>query len=98
MILLPMMGGYFGDGMGWFGFGFGWIATILFWGFVIWGILAVVHALTGRGSCRGYCDGVSRHGGDDANEGNRALDILKERYAKGEISEEDFERMKKNIQ
>jgi putative membrane protein len=26
-----------------------------------------------------------------------SLDILKERYAKGEISEEDFEKMKKNL-
>ncbi len=93
-----MMGGYFGDGMGWFGFGFGWIATILFWGFVIWGILAVVHALTGRGSCRGYCGGPSYHGGENVHEGNRALDILKERYAKGEISKEDFDRMKEDVQ
>ncbi len=27
-----------------------------------------------------------------------ALDILKKRYAKGEISQEDFERMKKDVQ
>lgn len=32
------------------------------------------------------------------NKGGDALDILKERYAKGEISKEDFEKMKKDLE
>ncbi|MDA8387255.1 MAG: SHOCT domain-containing protein [Nitrospiraceae bacterium] len=42
---------------------------------------------------------VSRAGksGRDKGTGETALDVLKKRYASGEISKEDFERMKKDI-
>jgi len=85
-----MMGNYFGN-MGWgYGFGFGWIFMIIFWGLVIWAILALVHSGLGHGC--GHSHDENRH-----KEGN-AMDILKERYAKGEVSKEDFERMKKDLQ
>lgn len=73
------------------GFGFGWIFMILFWGLVIWGILTLVRGTAGRGCWGGHCDAYRR-------ESNKALDILKERYAKGELSKEDFERMKKDLE
>ena len=86
-----MMGNYYG-GMG--GFGFGWILTALFWGIIIWAILVIVRSSSGRGCCGG-----SRCGHDGKSDrGNSALTILKERYAKGEITKDDFEKMKKDVE
>ncbi len=80
--------GYYG---GFGGFGFGWIFMILFWGLIICGILALVRGVSGGGCC-----GMG-HNNEHSGKGN-AMDILKERYAKGEITKEDFERMKKDLQ
>lgn len=74
------MMGYYNDGFSGM-FGFGGILMIVFWGLVIWGIFALV-----RG---GMHAGNSSHKEED-----RALAILKERYAKGEISKEEFEEKK----
>lgn len=76
-----------------YGFGFGGFFMILFWGILIWVILALVRGNGFGGGCcgRGHVHG---HGGgkDDA------MDILKQRYAKGEITKEQFEEMKKDLQ
>ena len=73
------------------GFGFGWIFMLVFWGLVIWGIIALVRGGTGHG-----CWGGHNHDGHKQN--NNALDILKERYAKGEINKEEFEAKKKDLE
>lgn len=80
-----MMGNYFG-GMG---FGFGWIFMVLFWGLVIWAIVSLVRGVSGGGCC-------GHHGRQGHRDGD-ALDILRERYAKGEISKDDFEKMKGDL-
>ena len=97
IIIVPLVfgavsGGQYGGwgmmGPGMMG-GFGWmwlmpIFFILFWGLVIWGIVALVRGLSG-----------SR--GADASTADSALEVLKKRYAKGEISKEEYEEKKKDL-
>jgi putative membrane protein len=86
-----MMGNYFGH-VGGFGFGFGWIFMLIFWGLIIWAIFALVRGVSGHG-----CWGGHQHN-EHGHKGNNALDILKGRYAKGEINKEEFESIKKDLQ
>lgn len=77
------MYGYYGYG----GFSpshffFGPVMMIVFWSLVIWAVVAF----------------LKRNPGSHKNGHERPLDILKERYAKGEITKEQFESMKKDIQ
>jgi putative membrane protein len=69
------------------GFGFMWLMPI-FWivilGLIIWAIVAAV----GR-------SGESR--GQGSPKTDSALEILKQRYARGEINKEEYEQKKKDI-
>ena len=63
-------------GMGYGGFGFGWIFMVLFWALVIMGIVYIAkHLLSG-----------SRQ----VIEKESTEDILKKRYAAGELSTDEF--------
>ncbi len=67
---------------GW-GLGFGWLFTIIFWALVILGIVYIFKMISERS--RG------------TEKGETALDILKKRYAKGEITREEFEKTKSDL-
>jgi putative membrane protein len=73
-----------GWGMGWFGM----IFNVAFWILILVGLVFLIRWLVNAGrdrSDRGY-------GG-----GSRYLDILKERYARGEIDKQQYESMKKDL-
>lgn len=72
-----------GWGMGWFGM----IFMIVFWALVIVGLVFLIKWLIQ----------TTKGGASPMQDSPRALDILKERYAKGEINKEEFEQMKKDI-
>ncbi|MEM7828219.1 MAG: SHOCT domain-containing protein [Candidatus Aenigmatarchaeota archaeon] len=73
----------YGYGMGWGWFGF--ILMIVFLVLVIAGIIYLVKVLAGGKSSTYFKE-------------ETAIDILKKRYAKGEIDAEEFARRKKDLE
>ncbi len=69
---------------GWNGLGLlGWIPMLLFWILLILGVVALFRYLGGSGK--------------RTSEDKSPVEILKERYAKGEIDKKEFEQMKKDL-
>ncbi len=78
-----------------------------FWGSGMWVIpmmmmlimLFVVYRIFGRGGGfkPPWSQGSDRHHNESTGP-ETALDILKKRYAKGEITKEEFEQMKKDLE
>ena len=77
-----MMGGFFGGGLGWIGMIFGFIFFVA----IVIGVILLIVWLVKR-SGYGVTDKTSTH----------SLEILKERYAKGELTKEQYENMKKEL-
>ena len=78
-----MMGGFFGGAMGWIGMILGFIFFIL----IIIGVIFLIVWIVKRAT----------HSGIEDKTGSKALEVLKERYAKGEITKEQYESMKKDL-
>ncbi|MBI2469412.1 MAG: SHOCT domain-containing protein [Candidatus Rokubacteria bacterium] len=72
---------------GWGAGGFGMIFVLVFWALLIAGVVLVVKWLVESG----------RAGGALTSGGDSALDILKKRYARGEIDREEFEAKKRDL-
>ncbi len=74
------------DGMYGFGMGWGWFGPFLmiaFWVLVILGIIYLVKAIAGRSA---------------SSKEDTPLDILKKRYARGEIDQEEFIKRKMDLE
>lgn len=77
-----MMDGYGMAG----GFGFGWIFMVLWWALIVVGIVVLAKWMLAGSGSGGRGDG-----------GGKALDILRERYARGEIDEQEFQKKKRDL-
>ena len=74
-------------GCGGYGMGIaGSLFILVFWGLIIVGLVLVVRWLWDHG-----------RSGTGAGVGDTPLDILRRRYARGEISKEEFDRMKQDL-
>jgi putative membrane protein len=75
--------------MHWFGFGWsGFLVMVLVWGLLIAAAVALVKALFSGGTANKE---IGLHQGD------QALDILKQRYARGEINQKEYETIKQDL-
>jgi putative membrane protein len=77
-----MMGPWMMGGSGW-----GWfmpLVMILFWGLIIWGIIALIRGLSNQKHC-------------ETPTTDSALEILKRRYAQGDITKKEYEQKKKDL-
>ncbi|WP_335342582.1 SHOCT domain-containing protein [Sedimenticola hydrogenitrophicus] len=68
-----------------YGMGFGGIFMWLFWLLVIVGVVWLVKSFVGGDGCA-------------AGKGKSALEILQERYARGEIDQQEFEQKRRDLE
>jgi putative membrane protein len=89
LLQMPGYGGYSGTGYGMMGGGwwmlFGWLFMILFWAAIILLIIWLYKQIRGPEVKPGTT-------------GETATEILKKRYASGEITKEQYDEMKKELE
>ncbi len=72
---------------------FGWIFMLVFWCLMIGVVIALARGGFGKGMC-----GHNHNDGSTHGKNKSPLDILKDRYAKGEINKKEFEEKKKDLE
>jgi putative membrane protein len=77
--------------MGWGGWFWGALIMLLFWGLVMALTVLVIRAIARPGR---RDEGDRYYGG----RGSSSLELLKERYARGEISREEYLNMKRDLE
>ncbi|MDZ7611562.1 MAG: SHOCT domain-containing protein [Candidatus Moranbacteria bacterium] len=91
-------GSMWGGGVGFFGALMGFVFTLIFWALVVAGIVYLVKYLVSRDKE----DELQGQEGKkiDSEKGkpsDKALEVLRERYAKGEIDKREFDQKKKDL-
>lgn len=71
------------------------IINILIWGLIIYLVMHIVRKISGgHGGCCGMRGG---HGQSEDMDDSIYLDIVKRRYAKGEINKKEYDELKKDF-
>ena len=73
------------DMTGGWGMGLGWIFMILVWGLIILGIVALIKWL------------MTQTSREQGTRNKTAMEILQERYARGEIGREEYEQKRRDL-
>jgi putative membrane protein len=75
-----------------------WLLSLIFWILIIIGIIAVMRWIFNRGR-RGPRDGrgIDQDRETSLDSRERSMDVLRERYARGELSKEEYEARKREL-
>lgn len=65
-------------------FGFGWVFMLVFWALIVWGVVALI---------KGF-NNSDHHNKQDED---KAFSLLRERYAKGDLSKKEYEEKKSDL-
>ena len=82
----------YGDGWGWGGWLVMALMMIVFWGLLIAGVIALVHYTRGARQAPGPGGGPVYPPGEHGWGRGRAEEVLRERFARGEIDDDEYRR------